>query len=334
MKEIPSILIIAPSWVGDTMMAQPLFKLLKENPCDIDVVAQAWTYDLLKFMPEIREVLLSPFGHGDLSLRERYQFGKKLKPKNYQRAIVLPNSFKSAIIPWAAEIPQRTGWLGEFRFLLLNDIHKKPERYHRQVDRYLALHQGKLPREIPVPSLLVDQETQDKVLAHFNLTLKKEAPILALCPGAAYGSAKCWPKEYYAAVAKEKRKQGYEIWLFGSVNEAKALNFISEEINNDCQNFAGNPLDQTIALLSLATCIISNDSGLMHIGAALNKPLFALFGPTNKAFTPPLSPFATVLSMDFSCQPCGKRTCPLSHHDCMVKLKPELVLERMAASGL
>jgi len=334
----PSILIVAPSWVGDTMMAQSLFKLLKaRGPINIDVLATQWIIDLVKCMPEVREVILAPYGHGDLKIKKRYALGYALREKHYDEAIVLPNTFKSAIVPWAAGIPKRTGWMGEFRFGLLNDIrYLNRKRFPRMVERYIALglpKNAELPSSFPLPALVVDTTEAENTAALFSVT-KRSSRILALCPGAAFGSAKCWPPNYFAELAKQKHQEGYDIWLFGAKQDAAALDQIANALNHDCQHFGGKlSLKQTIHLLSLATCVISNDSGLMHVSAALDKPVFAIFGPTNPAFTPPLSDKAVVLSLNLPCQPCKEKTCPLKHHHCMVMLTPDQVLDAMRKAG-
>lgn len=332
------ILIVGPSWVGDTVMAQSLFKLLKSTDnTQIDVLAPHWSIDVLKRMPEVREAILSPFSHGELKLSARYKFGASLRKKKYKRAILLPNTFKSAIIPFAANIPIRTGWLGEYRFGLLNDIrYLDKQQYKSMVERYLALGlppKTTLPAVFPTPSLTVTEASQHKTLSDLKMSAPKN-PVLALCPGAAFGSAKCWPPAYYADLAKQKRSEGYDIWLFGSQNDAWALDHIDKALKHHCIHFGGKlTLDQTIDLLSLATCQISNDSGLMHIGAALDIPVFVLYGPTDPTFTPPLSQKAVILSLSLPCQPCGKRICPLKHHNCMIQLTSEQVLAKMTASG-
>jgi heptosyltransferase-2 len=334
----PSILIVAPSWVGDTMMAQSLFKLLKaQGPVNIDVLATQWVIDLLKCMPEVRETILMPLEHGDLKIKKRYALGYSLREKQYDQAIILPNTFKSAIVPWAAGIPKRTGWMGEFRFALLNEIRfLNRKRYPRMVERYLALGLPKgaaIPPDYPRPKLTVDQKKAEDTAKLFNVQDRPKR-ILALCPGAAYGSAKCWPSDHFAALAKQKHQEGYDIWLFGAKQDAATLDPIATALNHECQHFGGKlTLKQTIQLLSFTTCVVSNDSGLMHVAAALDKPVFAIFGPTNPAFTPPLSDKAVILTLKLPCQPCGERTCPLKHNHCMTMLTTEQVLDAMKKAG-
>ncbi len=330
------ILIVGPAWVGDMVMAQCLFKLLKQRDPDvvIDVLAPAWSLPLLARMPEVNDAIVMPIGHGKLSLRERYQIGKRLREKKYQQAIVLPNSFKSALIPWWANIPVRTGWLREMRYGLLNDIRKLDKtRYPLMIEQFMALGlplDAPLPKEYPLPELKISATTQTEALQKHQLT-HDERPILALCPGAEFGPAKRWPEEHYAAVAREKLQAGWQVWLFGSVKDQAVTARIMELTEQRCVDLAGKTkLEEAVDLLSLANVVLSNDSGLMHISAALQKPLIAVYGPTSAAFTPPLHKQSKVITQALSCQPCFKRICPLEHHRCMRELSPEKIVSAMA----
>lgn len=330
------ILIIGPAWVGDTVMAQTLFKLLKQRDPDvsIDVLAPAWTFSLLSRMPQVSQSFEMPFGHGELQLRGRYQLAKKLQANKYDQAIVLPNSFKSALIPWLARIPKRTGWLGECRYILLNDVrHLDKKRYPLMIEQYMALGlppDEPLPAQYPHPEFLVSQASQTATLEKFK-PIWRGRPILALCAGAEFGPSKRWPEEYYAGVANQKMAEGWDVWLFGSPKDRPVTEKIMELTENRCENLSGRlQLYETIDLLSLASGIVSNDSGLMHVAAALQKPVVAIYGSTSPTFTPPLSPRATILKLDLECQPCFQRTCPLGHNRCMRDLTPERVLSVMS----
>ncbi len=331
------ILIIGPSWVGDTVMAQALFKLLKQQhpQAEIDVLAPSWTFTVLGCMPEVSNAIEMPIGHGELKLRERYRIGKSLRAKQYDQAIVLPNSFKSALIPWFAGIPVRTGWLREARQLLLNDGRQLDKtRYPLMIEQYLALGiapDAALPAEYPYPAFHVTEAAQ-------QAALEKHQPkwphrkVLALGAGAEFGPSKRWPAEYYAELAKQKLNEGYDVWLFGSPKDKPVTDSIMEMTQNRCENLAGRlQLSETIALLSLTAGVVSNDSGLMHIAAALDKPLIVIYGSTSPSFTPPLSKSAQVLKMNLSCQPCFQRECPLKHHQCMRDITPAQVANAMAA---
>lgn len=329
------ILIVGPAWVGDMVMAQCLFKLLKQRQPEvvIDVLAPAWSLPLLARMPEVTSSIVMPIGHGQLALRERYRLGKSLRDKGYTQAIVLPNSFKSALIPFFAKIPLRTGWRGEMRYGVLNDVRRLDKaRYPLMIERFMALGVkeplGKF--KYPAPELQISPESCAKALKKHNL-IHQQRPILALCPGAEFGPAKRWPEEYYAEVANKKLNEGWEVWLFGSAKDAAVTDRIMDLTQKRCINLAGKTqLEEAVDLLSLATVVVSNDSGLMHIAAALNKSLVVVYGPTSAGFTPPLNPQAKILNLNLSCQPCFQRECPLGHHRCMKELRPEMVLKQIA----
>lgn len=329
------ILIIGPSWVGDMVMAQTLFIALKQRypECIIDVLAPEWSSPLLARMPEVRQALSFPLGHGVLDLKTRKQIGQELRGQ-YDQAILLPNSFKSALTPFFAKIPKRTGWRGEMRYVLLNDIRKLDKnRYPLMIERFMALagEKGeKLDKPYPKPSLQVDQQAIDIALKQFSLNLDK--PVLALCPGAEFGLAKKWPSEYYAAMADHYVKQGWQVWIFGSKNDRPTGEEIAQTINNPavCYNLAGKTsLAQAIDLLSSADAVVSNDSGLMHIAAALNRPLVAIYGSTSPDFTPPLADEVAIVRTGISCSPCFDRTCRFGHYHCLTELKPNLVIDAL-----
>lgn len=326
------ILIIGPSWVGDTIMSQSLFKLLKQqNPLiQIDVLAPRWTFSVLSRMPQVRAAIEMPIKHGELKIGERYKLAKQLQKKNYQQAIVLPNSFKSALIPWFARIPRRTGWLGEKRYGVLNDYrYLDEEKSPLMIEHYLSLGldaNQELSKPYPHPEFKITAEQQAKVLEKHK-PIWRGKPILAIGAGAEFGPAKRWPAEYFAEVINIKIKEGWDVWLFGSPKDKIVTDQIMTMTNHECENIAGRcELAETIDLLSLTNAVITNDSGLMHIAAALQKPMVALYGATSPRFTPPLSDQAQILKLDLECQPCFQRECPLGHFRCMRDLRPETVL--------
>ncbi len=326
------ILIIGPSWVGDTVMAQSLFKLLKlrDPDCTIDVLAPAWTFSLLNRMPEVAQAIEMPLTHGELKLAERYKLGKQLRSARYDQAIVLPNSFKSALIPWAAKIPKRTGWLREMRHILLNDGRRlDKQRYPLMIEQYLALGVAaneSLPSSYPQPEFIITKTQQEAVLLKHK-PIWRGRPILALCAGAEFGPSKRWPEEYYAEIANQKMAEGWDIWLFGSPKDRPVTEKVMELTGERCENLSGRlQLEETIDLLSLVSGVVTNDSGLMHVACALKKPLVAIYGSTSSTFTPPLSKTASVLKLNLACQPCFERICPLQHHRCMRDLTPSQVM--------
>jgi len=322
------ILIIGPAWIGDMVMAQSLFKLLKERQpgVSLQVAAPVWTLPLLSRMKEISSVIHLPFAHGELNLKLRYKIAKQLRDQAFTQAIVLPNSFKSALIPWWAHIPVRTGWSRELRGLLLNDMRVlDKKRYPRMVERFLALGLSKkeaLPPQYPYPELTISPHAK-----------KPKNPVLALCPGAEFGSSKQWPAEYYAEIAQAKLADGWQVWLMGSAKDQTITARIMALTQDQCIDWAGKTkLDEAIDLLSVVNAVVTNDSGLMHIAAALKKPIVALYGSTSPDFTPPLSLSATMMKLNLTCQPCFKRECPLQHHRCMRDLTPSSVLKALNES--
>lgn len=319
------ILIVAPSWIGDLVMSQTLLKILKKQDpnCSIDVFANKSLHKILEHMPEVDNCLTSPFEHGELKLFERFKLAKEFRKNFYTHAYILPNSFKSALIPFWANIPQRIGWRGEHRYILLNNIKKPIEKTSLMVESIAALAIGpneQLPSPLPLPELQVSKKQLE-----INLSQK---PILALCPGAEYGITKRWPTNYFAKVAQTKKNEGWEIWIFGSSKDKVLAQEIQIQSKNSCLDFTGKTdLGETIELLSLATTVITNDSGLMHIAAALNRPLIAIYGSTSPGFTPPLTNKAKIFSLNLPCSPCFKRTCPLKHMNCLNNLQPQLILQ-------
>ncbi|MBA3661478.1 MAG: lipopolysaccharide heptosyltransferase II [Gammaproteobacteria bacterium] len=333
------ILVIGPSWVGDMVMAQTLFKLLKQqNPLhQIDVLASDWTFSILSRMPEINQAIPLPMAHGELHLKARFHLGCTLRTAQYDQAIILPNSFKSALIPWFAKIPWRTGYQREGRRVLLTDPRVLNKQSHPLlIEQYMALGLPKnsiLPQPYAYPAFSIQQESRQLTLDRLHLHAT-QAPILALSPGAAFGSAKRWPTEYFAEVAQAKVKEGWQVWLFGSKHDDAITQVIQQGLTGGCHNFAGKvTLAETIDLLSYATGLVTNDSGLMHVAAALQRPLVALYGPTSPKFTPPLSTSARVLKQNLPCQPCFERECPLGHHQCMRELRPQQILSLIAGWG-
>ncbi|MBS0358342.1 MAG: lipopolysaccharide heptosyltransferase II [Proteobacteria bacterium] len=334
-RKASKILIVGPAWVGDMVMAQSLFKLLKqeEPTVTIDVLAPDWTRPLLERMPEVHQAIAMPVGHGQFHLGERYKLAKVLEKNQYDQSIVLPNSWKSALIPFLARIPRRTGWLGEMRFGLLNDfrfLNKKT--FPLMVNRFMALGlpaNDHPPAPILWPKLQISQTSLQTTLKNLNLS-KDQKPILALCPGAEFGPSKRWPENYFAEVAQEKLKQGWQVWLFGSKNDMPVAEQIQALTNQQCVNLTGRTaLAEAIDLLSIVDVVVSNDSGLMHIAAALEKPLVVVYGSTDPRFTPPLASKVEILTLQLPCSPCFKRVCPLEHLKCMQDLKPVQVLEAL-----
>ncbi len=321
-----AILVIGPAWVGDMVIAQSLFRQLKaDDPAvDIDVIAPPWTAPVATRMAEVRRVLPLAIAHGQLGLLRRLRLGRDLRGR-YERVIVLPNSFKSALTALATGAAQRTGFLGEMRRGLLNDIRREPPgRPLRTVDRFVLLARpAGAPRPEPLPPRLMADA------AHARATLKRlgaasvDGPVLALCPGAEYGPAKRWPARHFSALAQRYRKRGFRIWILGSSRDREAAEAIDVEGKEDFSGQTG--LLEAIDLLAQATAVVSNDSGLMHVAAALGRPLAALYGSSDPTHTPPLDHRAVVVSRRLPCSPCFARTCPLGHLRCLEDLDADQV---------
>jgi lipopolysaccharide heptosyltransferase II len=337
------ILIIAPSWIGDAVAAQPLFALLHQRHPGLvlDVMAPAWVAPVLKRMTEVGRVIANPLGHGEFDLAARWRLGRELRARTYDEAtegydeaLILPNSWKSALVPFFAGIPIRTGYTGEARYVLLNNRHTLDEQRLPQIaQRYAALAGppgARLPEPLPRPRLTASEAQQQAALAALHLA--RDAAPIAFCPGAEYGPAKRWPAHHFAQLARSLAGRGHAIWLIGSAKDAPVGDEIDRLAAGACRNLCGRTdLDQAIDLLGAARFVVTNDSGLMHVAAALDRPMLALFGSSSPRFTPPLSPQAQVLWLQLECSPCFKRECPLGHFRCMLEIKPEQVLAHLEA---
>ena len=337
------ILVLGPAWVGDMVLAQSLFKTLKINQpnCIIDVAAPAWTLPLLDRMPEVSGKIALPFKHGELAFWQRLQFGKSLKNVGYSQAIILTNSFKSALLPWAAGIPKRTSFLGEMRYGLINDIRPLDKvKLKKTVERFVFLgfeNNQHFPETLPNPQLITNNNNALESLKSLGLAVPN-SKTLGLCPGAEYGEAKRWPAEYYAEVANEAINKGWQVWLFGSDKDIPVTMKINQLTQNKCLDLGGKTkLGEAIDLMALCDTIVSNDSGLMHIAAALNKEtahkkLIAIFGSSDPTHTPPMSPNAVIKYLALDCSPCFKRDCPLTgdaNLRCLNDIKPQLIVQKI-----
>lgn len=332
------ILIIGPSWVGDMVMAQTLFKVLRQQhpDCEIDVLAPQWSLPLLERMPEVRRGLSMPLGHGQLQLGARRRLGLDLRKQAYDQAILLPNSLKSAIVPFFADIPLRTGWRGEMRYGLLNDLRVlDKQQYPLMVERFVALaceRGAMLPKPIPRPALQVNIESARTIYAEKVLMQATTGQkVLALCPGAEFGPAKRWPDKHYASLAASYLDRGWRVVLMGSAKDSEVAERIRHALpptaHADCINLCGKTsLGQAIDILSQVDAVVSNDSGLMHIAAALQRPLVVVYGSTSPDFTPPLAEVVAIEKIPVDCGPCFKRECPLGHMKCLVDLEPVRVI--------
>jgi heptosyltransferase-2 len=343
-----STLVVAPSWVGDAVLSEPLIAALRRASIDrvIDVLAPPWCAPVYARMRGIDSILENPVGHGELRLAERKRIAAELRARSYQLAVILPNSFKSALIPWLARIPVRRGYMGEGRRVLLTDARQRERRLHTPlVERFVALADESVPSppldrgdsgatqiaSIPAPQLFADERNADSAMQALGLTA--ERPIAILCPGAEYGPAKRWPAEHFVTLGQRLAAAGHAVWLLGSPNDKAICAPIAAALPGAHDVSGRTDLGTAIDLLSRATIVITNDSGLMHAAAAVRRPLVALFGSSSPRYTPPLSPLARVARIDIECSPCFKRECPLGHFRCMRDLSPDLVYD-LAGSAI
>ncbi len=323
------VLVVGPAWVGDMVMAQSLFMTLVARGAKVDVVAPEWSLPLLARMPEVCRAVALPVNHGSLGLAERWRIGRALRAEHYDQAIVLPRSFKAALIPFFAGIPHRTGYRGEMRYVLINDMRVlNKSLLPRVIDRYVAsglpADTPLPPENIPLPRLSIDTENRDRVVQQLGLDIQR--PTVAFMPGAEYGPAKRWPLAHYAALARELVASGRQVWIIGSTKEQADGDVIAAAAPGVLNLCGQTRLEDAVDLLSLASAAVSNDSGLMHVAAATGIPLVALYGSSSPAYTPPLSAQARVLYRALSCSPCFKRVCPLGDTPCLTDIGPEQVM--------
>lgn len=334
-QKTPAILVVGPSWVGDMVMAQPLFQLLKIKypTIPIDVLAPPWSHPLVERMPEIRQGIPMPLQHGQLGLGIRRNLGRSLKGM-YHHAIVLPNAFKSALIPFFARIPRRTGFIGEARLGVLNDLRRcDHKKYPQTAQRFAALClDGTEPLPVPLPAPHLTHLPQRVCATFRGLGLQLDHPYnVALCPGAEYGPAKRWPLHHFQTLATLCARAGYRVLALGSQKEHHLGEAIRRAAEPHGVNLAGaTTLAEVVDLLSFVQGVVTNDSGLMHVAAALDRPVIAIFGSSDPHHTPPMSPKARILTRNLPCAPCFKRQCPLqTQAPCLEEITPHMVMDQL-----
>ena len=301
----------------------------------MDVLANPLVAEVYEKMTEINFVHINPFGHGELNIISRRTFAKTvIAPEKYDQAYVLPNSFKSALIPYFAGIQRRTGFMGEQRFIVLNDRRKlDKERLPLMVERYAFLANEQTDRKkFPTLRPRFNEDKKIKEQTQNKYGISSENPIVCLCPGAEYGPAKQWPKEYFSTTARDLGEHNFSVIVLGSKKDESIGKHIEKHGGKNVRSLCGaTSLKEAMSIISFANLVITNDSGLMHISAAYDTPTIAIFGSSSSGFTPPLSEKAIVLEETMSCRPCFQRTCPLGHTDCLNKIQPNLVSEKTIA---
>jgi len=317
------------------VMAQSLFKVLKSREPDrpLDVLAPGWSLPIVGRMPEIRDGIAAQTGHGEIGFGTRRRIAAGLR-RRYDRAIVMPRSFKSALIPWLAGIPVRTGFRGESRFVLINDVRRfDPGVLDQTVKRFVALglRDGEaLPPVLPEPSLGVSEANQSRVLA--QLGVATDRPVVAMMPGAEYGPAKCWPLEYFTALADSLGAAGYAVWVLGSDKDAAAGETIAA--GSAAVNLCGQTsLEDVIDVLAACEQAVTNDSGLMHVAAAVGIRVHGIYGSSSPKFTPPLTNKREIHEISLDCRPCFERECPLGHLKCLRDLPPSQIFDKVTQNS-
>jgi heptosyltransferase-2 len=319
------------------VMAQSLYITIKQQSSlnMVDVVAPVWSQPLLARMPQVRNAIALHSGHGQLSLATRYRLGRRLRQSAYQKAIVLPRSLKAALVPFIAKVPERVGYRGEYRYGFLTDIRPLDKSVLMQtVQRYVALalpRHSQLPPPVPKPLLSVDRSNRAALVA--KLGLDDSIPVVGMMPGAEYGPAKRWPVEYYTQLATKLLAEGYAVWVLGSEKE-HALGERIAAVDPGIRNLCGKTrLVDVVDLLSLPQAVVTNDSGLMHVAAAVGTNVIALYGSSTPEYTPPLTDKAMILYDNLSCSPCFKRECPYGHTRCLTDISVDRVFGAIKQSN-
>lgn len=315
-------IVIAPQWIGDAVMTEPLLRRLQARGERITVGALPWVAPVYRAMPQVAEVIELPFAHGGLQFRERRAIARRIAGR-FDNAYVLPNSLKSALLPFLASIPRRIGYFGEARVGLLTHRLKNPSKKPPMVAFYSALS-GEAGLEADRPQLVLQAAEIDQTLAEIGL---QRGGYFVFAPGAEYGPAKRWPASRFAELAQQL---DLPVVLLGSGKEAGLCAEIALPANRlaagKCLNLAGKTsLAQALCLIAGSKSTVSNDSGLMHVAAALGVPQVAIFGSSSPLHTPPLSDKARIVWLKndpgyqpaLDCAPCFERECPLGHMRCL-----------------
>ncbi|MFT4101309.1 MAG: lipopolysaccharide heptosyltransferase II [Burkholderiaceae bacterium] len=330
-------LIVAPNWIGDAVMAQPLLAWIRQRDPQgtIDVMAPPHVAPAFSAMAEVCQVIIARNVHGKLELGRRWKLARELRRARYDRCYVLPNSMKSALVPWLAGIGQRIGYRGEGRRILLNRMHDEPAGAERppMVEFYakLALDPAEpMPTNVANPVLMRQRTREAVTLARFGIGVHE--PLIVLCPGAEFGPAKRWPTRHFAALAAMVNADWPEasIVLLGSSKERPLATEIAALSGQTLKNLCGETtLDEALHLIARASGVVSNDSGMMHVAAAYERPQVAVFGSSDPRHTPPRSPHARIEWLHLECSPCFQRQCPLKHTNCLNDIAPSDVFDAL-----
>ncbi len=325
------ILIVPYTWIGDFVRCHTVAKLLKARfPArPIDVVASKLCAPLADYMPEVRQAVVADLSPKRLVRSEYRALAQRLKAGGYGTALIMSRKWKAALAPFLAGIPERIGFVGEWRFGLVNDLRFGERRLERMVERCAALalpRSAALPADLPRPELRVPAAEIDTWREQRGLK-PDGRPVVALAPGAV-GPSKRWPAESYGELARQLAGQGAHAWVLGGPDEKALAAEIVGHGGGSVRDLTGNDLRNAILALAAADVAVSNDSGLLHVAAALGTPSVGIFGPTSPWHWAPLNPLAAVIqaASDLPCRPCHKPVCHLGHHHCMRDIAAERVL--------
>jgi heptosyltransferase-2 len=325
------ILIVPYMWIGDFVRCHSVVRVLNERFPDrpVDMLASKLTAPLTEFMPGVRKAVTFDIPRNKAAFGESFALSKLLRAENYGSALIMPRKWKAAFAPFLAGIPERTGVLGEARFLLLNDIRWDEKAHKRMIDQScaLALPRGaELPVSWPLPQLVVSKAVVEAWRGKEKVAQGVRA--VALAPGSV-GEAKRWPASHYAEVAKALAMDGVEIWIIGGPDEKPFAKEIIAHAGSGVRDFTGGALRDGVIALSLASAVVANDSGLLHVSAALGVPAIGIFGPTDPAKWAPINPVADIIVHEppLDCQFCAQYVCPLQHHNCMREIAPSRVVD-------
>lgn len=317
-------LVVAPSWVGDAVMAHTVVSALHAEGAEIHVLAPEWVAGIVERMAEVARLHVYPARHGHLDLAMRMRVASRLRGEAFDRAIVLPNNMKSALIPFLARIPRRIGFLGEMRWFLLTDVRGKEPGMPGLAQRYAALAGGEMRR----PRLVVSREASIACARRLQLDTKR--PAIGLCIGSEYGGSKRWPAQRFAELSRELSRRGFDAWIFGGVNDGESARLIEEQ--SPAINLVGRiSLPEAIDLMAATRGVVTNDTGMMHVAAAIGTPLVAVYGATLPEWAPPLTDAAVVLETPIECRPCHRPECPLGHLECLMRIGADRVIEGLGA---
>ncbi|HYF18344.1 MAG TPA: lipopolysaccharide heptosyltransferase II [Ramlibacter sp.] len=328
-------LVIAPQWIGDAVMTEPLLRRLHARGERLTMGAVPWVAPVYRAMPQVEAVVEFPFRHGGLQWSARRRLAREMQGR-FDTAYVLPNSLKSALLPFLASIPRRVGYLGEARVGLLTHRLKNPRDKPPMVAFYSALAGEQQGLDQDRPRLHLQAAAIEAALAAQGVA---RGGYVTFAPGAEFGPSKRWPAEHYAALA---RTVDEPVLLLGSAKDAPVCEAIAAAAPGRCRNLAGQTsLADAFALIAGAGAMVSNDSGLMHVAAAFGVPQVALFGSSSPLHTPPLNDRAQVIWLKddsayqppLDCAPCFARDCPLGHHRCLRDVAPERVRQSLQAAG-